>query len=358
MRKLWLTLLLLSFSLLIALVIGEVAARIFLSYQRRTLEAKNQGNILTRPAFFEDIFAPIEPAGFTNKPNFQVEWSGVLVRTDALGCRTGRVAADSAQVILFVGDSMIFGLGLADSMTIPSLVQQYLNEAPSTRPAKVVNAGVSGYDFQQYLHQIQRLTPLLKPSLILVGIANNDLFPTEDPFGNVLAVRQGTQQEEETAVRDANLPRRSETKTKQSWLKSSGLVQLFKQVSYRIKLMAKPKEEYNVQLTESEQQAAELVDKFVASVKEYGIPCGFVYFPEHRNLGRESSFIYVRLLRDRQQSVLDLSLEPSLSAESYFCKVGKAAGGLISAQMHFNAAGSQVVSQAISRWVVEKGLWE
>ncbi len=126
MKKFLNNLLALAISLIVVLILGEIIARVYLHYQQKALLEKNQGNILTRSPLFEEIFAEQQPAGFANKPNYSADWSGIEVRTDSLGCRSGLPAPDSARTILFIGDSMVFGLGLADTLTIPSLLQPAL----------------------------------------------------------------------------------------------------------------------------------------------------------------------------------------------------------------------------------------
>jgi lysophospholipase L1-like esterase len=344
-------------ALLIALACGEVVARIYLGYQNKAMRERNQGNILTRPPFFEELFAPIEPGGFTNRSHFAADWWGITIRTDSLGCRIGPSAPASAHRILFIGDSMIFGTGLTDSMTIPALVQKNINEQFPQKPALVINAGVPGYDFRQYIYLTQRLGAALHPDLVLIGICNNDVFPTEDPFGTIFASRGGKRIETPEGLQKnrGGLPRKLAA-ARRELMKSSALYTLWQQVKSSLKMMMTNRQKYDPLLSESGKGAAETTDDFLKALSDLGIPYGFIYQPGHANLGKESDYIFYQLLKARRQPALDLCLTPGLDESGYFAK--EAAGGMIQPQMHFNTQGSQIVARAITDWVVEEGLWK
>ncbi|HVQ35400.1 MAG TPA: arylesterase, partial [Candidatus Bathyarchaeia archaeon] len=87
------------------------------------------------------------------------------------------VAAD-APLVIFLGDSLTAGFGLAQDEAFPAIVGEML--AASGHPVRVVNAGVSG---DTTADGLGRLDWLLKqaPRVMVVGLGANDAFRGQDP---------------------------------------------------------------------------------------------------------------------------------------------------------------------------------
>ncbi|HJQ99222.1 MAG TPA: arylesterase [Candidatus Polarisedimenticolaceae bacterium] len=83
-----------------------------------------------------------------------------------------------APLVIFLGDSLTAGFGLAQDEAFPALVGEMLGA--SGHPIRVVNAGVSGDTTGDGL---ARLDWLLKqsPRVIVVGLGANDAFRGQDP---------------------------------------------------------------------------------------------------------------------------------------------------------------------------------
>jgi lysophospholipase L1-like esterase len=352
MRKVFINISLLFLSIGLAFAVAEVVAWFYLGYQDKMLRQKRQDNILTQVAKRE-LYVPANPGSFANKADATVHWWGLDISTDSLGCRKGLSAPDTAELILFLGDSMIFGLGLPDSMTIPSLLQRELQDSQSV---KVVNSAVIGYDFLQYLYQLERLTPKLKPSLVLVGICYNDLFPNEDPFRTVLADRgvgidPPRRREGETKTRRASFTSRVKNQ-----LRKTSIYQLVQRSDLKARLSKpKPPSYSEPHLLASKEKAPGLIDDFLRKLEELDLNAGFIYFPTPEEAGHESLFVYVKLLQERGQSVLDLGKSERIGEDSYFLRQR---GKYMQPDIHFNLEGSRVVAEEIAEWGVERGLWE
>jgi hypothetical protein len=71
--------------------------------------------------------------------------------------------------ILAVGDSYTAGSEVADEDTWPAQLEKMLGR-------RVINAGVMGYGVDQSVLNAERLLPILKPRLVLVGIYEEDIF--------------------------------------------------------------------------------------------------------------------------------------------------------------------------------------
>jgi lysophospholipase L1-like esterase len=81
-----------------------------------------------------------------------------------------RLAADLR--VLALGDSCTFGRGVADDETYTAALESMLRA--DGRDVAVFNAGVPGYDTFQELNLLERVGPIVKPHVILVGWLPND----------------------------------------------------------------------------------------------------------------------------------------------------------------------------------------
>ena len=354
MKKLFINLLLLAFGLFVSLIMGEFLARGYLRYQDSMIQAKNRDNILTQVPK-KELYTPMNPGNFTNRANATVHWWGHRIRTDSLGCRTGIAAPDSAKTILFIGDSMIFGLGLPDSSTIPSLLQEELNHSIPQSPVHVINAGVIGYDLQRYHYQLQRLIPVIKPDLILVGLCYNDLLPNEDPYGDVAGtlIPLGDDSTGGKIFIPRKLPRPSELSIIRGALRSSALYTLWSQAGLGSQKSKVAGANVDPLKKAGLERAPQLIDEFLRAAEEMKVPTAFVYFPIYQSLGQDSDLIYLGLLRERGCAVLDLSHSTALNRESYFYRENR---GHLLPDIHFNLTGSRAVAEEIAQWLIQHSL--
>src|SRR5262249_33931018 len=83
--------------------------------------------------------------------------------------------------VLFVGDSYTEGAGAPDDRTLPEQFRQLTQE---TRPAEIINLGVSGTGLPEYLRIARDGVALLKPDAVFLVICHNDL-PTLPELGKI-----------------------------------------------------------------------------------------------------------------------------------------------------------------------------
>jgi hypothetical protein len=83
------------------------------------------------------------------------------------GGGSGR-ARPERPLVLCLGDSFTFGAEVSDAETWPAYLEELV-------PARVVNGGVFGYGLDQIVLRAERLVPLLKPDLLLVGLIPDDI---------------------------------------------------------------------------------------------------------------------------------------------------------------------------------------
>lgn len=106
-------------------------------------------------------------------------WHGALHVHDEEGFRrlNGPFAAKDPKTfrIMVVGDSLTYGLGVAEEWTYSSLLEQSLQ--PDYR-VEVVNLGRSGYQSADNLSVLHRILPQLEPDLVVHAVCLNDFLPS------------------------------------------------------------------------------------------------------------------------------------------------------------------------------------
>ncbi len=100
------------------------------------------------------------------------------VRVNSLGLRgpeLGPKRADEVRV-LALGDSLVYGQGVAETETLPSQLERALAARdPERRSWTVVNAGHRAYDTYQELQLLAELAPAIQPDVVVLFWYWNDL---------------------------------------------------------------------------------------------------------------------------------------------------------------------------------------
>ncbi|MEM7306080.1 MAG: SGNH/GDSL hydrolase family protein [Planctomycetota bacterium] len=99
------------------------------------------------------------------------------VHINALGLRGPEVLpkAEGERRVLALGDSLIYGQGVADDQTLPFHLELFLNERDGDRPWTVINAGHRAYDTRQELGLLEELGDQLRPDVVVVFWYWNDV---------------------------------------------------------------------------------------------------------------------------------------------------------------------------------------
>lgn len=105
----------------------------------------------------------------------ELGWS-TFAPPDVVGQRLERVDPTRPHVLL-MGDSIVYGYGVGDDEHVGRKLEALM---PGYQ---VLNASVSGYSIDQYMLMLQRVVPVVKPRLIVVGIfTGNDFQITSREF--------------------------------------------------------------------------------------------------------------------------------------------------------------------------------
>lgn len=121
----------------------------------------------------------------TGKRGDELPAAAPAARTAAASTSSAPSTVASAPRVVFLGDSLTAGYGLAEDQAFPALLGELLTE--EGRPVEVVNAGVSGDTTAGGLARLDWLLSQ-KPRVVVVGLGGNDALrglPLEETEKNL-----------------------------------------------------------------------------------------------------------------------------------------------------------------------------
>ncbi|MBI5610962.1 MAG: SGNH/GDSL hydrolase family protein [Deltaproteobacteria bacterium] len=147
------------------------------------------GGMGCKPLAHMGILAPYLHAD-TGRPGFAPnhcyrEQRGRAAAVTLCTCRHGgRPTASAGQgpseTWLLLGDSFVFGSGVADDQTLAQHTARILAEQAPGTTWRVVNGGFPGLSFGSYVKMLQSQLRTEKPSTVVIGFnAGNDLDPAD-----------------------------------------------------------------------------------------------------------------------------------------------------------------------------------
>jgi hypothetical protein len=132
-------------------------------------------------ARYLDTLIVEEPIGYRNKPGLIGNFFGTTVRINSHGMRDKEISQSTDPGtfrILFLGDSVPFGIGVEEEDSLPSQLERIANaNAVTGEEYEVLNMGVPSYNTEQELIQLKTIGLDLKPDLVLLLFSRNDIEP-------------------------------------------------------------------------------------------------------------------------------------------------------------------------------------
>jgi lysophospholipase L1-like esterase len=123
-------------------------------------------------------------------PNARSNYYGVPNAINSLGFRDrefGLKKPEGIRRIVFIGDSVAYGVGMRLEESFPKIVERMLNEGLEGEEYETINAGVVAYNFSNELAFFQNRVLQLNPDVVVLGITLND---TADDVKGVLKKRK------------------------------------------------------------------------------------------------------------------------------------------------------------------------
>lgn len=159
-------------STLVGLGIVEGVLRLYDTIRSRPEAASQSEVILTMPEEWARKDVHVEDASRA------YYWHGKLHVFDSnkmRRCRPFPPKRKDVLRIVFVGDSMTYGVGVDEKDTYVRLVEAHL--ARDYR-VEALNLGISGHQSEDVLKTIVRWVPELHPDIVIYGICLNDFLPS------------------------------------------------------------------------------------------------------------------------------------------------------------------------------------
>lgn len=126
------------------------------------------------------FFAPVRSfPGFLFEPGSKMRYQTVefnsLASINNLGLRDHTIDSNKngKYRVLCVGDSWTFGWGVNVENSWPKKLEQYLKQQ-GIQNAEVINAGRPGMYTRTYKENLEKMIPVLKPDLVLLGVLQLD----------------------------------------------------------------------------------------------------------------------------------------------------------------------------------------
>lgn len=152
--------------------------------------------IAAPPADTPQLFRKLpNGAEWSGRPNARGLHAGVPVSFNRLGLRDAERAARPAPGtvrILALGDSVTFGMGVAQGETYPRQTEALLNAGRGRSGARVevLNMGMPGYNTLHQLAQLREVGLALEPKIVVVGFLYNDVEPSSAQRGAAMPGRE------------------------------------------------------------------------------------------------------------------------------------------------------------------------
>lgn len=134
----------------------------------------------TIPVKDVSIYMEDDVLGWKLKPNISQMYDGTRVETNSCGLRNEEILSHERNSvrILFLGDSVTFGLRLNSHFdAFPEQTEQILNQESSV-PYESINAGVPGYSTYQEFQYLLRDGMNFQPDIVILSFVLNDVFDT------------------------------------------------------------------------------------------------------------------------------------------------------------------------------------
>ena len=131
------------------------------------------------PADTANLFRKLPTAvGWSGQPNTRGMHAGVPVAFNGFGLRDAqRPAQPSAGTVrvLALGDSVTFGMGVAQDKTFPAQTEALLNARSQGAAVEVLNMGIPGYNTLHELALLREVGFGLRPDVVVLGYLYNDV---------------------------------------------------------------------------------------------------------------------------------------------------------------------------------------
>jgi lysophospholipase L1-like esterase len=148
------------------------------------LSLEAEGTALSAVEFHRErlrLHRPDRDLFWSTRPNIDIVFRGVRVRTNSLGLRDDEVPEEKSKGelrILVLGESTAFGDLVEQDQTFAEVLQRELAQRTPACRVSVINAGVTGYSLFQSTRYLELRGRALEPDVVMIYHGFNDFLPT------------------------------------------------------------------------------------------------------------------------------------------------------------------------------------
>ncbi len=172
MKRIAINAALITLSVTLALALAELAVRAFYPrFANYNLEMWRYFATLKEPLPDKDL-------PFVNFPNKEGTFYGVRVKINSQGFRCNEFSPEKTagkKRIVVLGDSLVFGWGVAQKDTIPQVLENKLNSGAERY--EVLNMGVGNYNSTMEVEFFKKKGLALRPDMVILVYFVNDVEP-------------------------------------------------------------------------------------------------------------------------------------------------------------------------------------
>jgi lysophospholipase L1-like esterase len=164
---------------LLAGILGEVTARLFFE-PPQTVFFKEQSDSIPKSGKGDQSFMLATERGFRHRPNSEVVIKNhpfspqalLSFKTNSIGYRNREIGPKTGRRILFLGDSVTFGLGMPEENTFVRLVEDQARQRGENW--ETINSAVKGLGMDAELAILTETGLALQPDLVVLDFYLND----------------------------------------------------------------------------------------------------------------------------------------------------------------------------------------
>lgn len=283
-----------------------------------------------------------------NWKGFEVNYKPVSI--NSLGLRGEERQKHKDKLILFIGDSVVYGHLIGDKDTVPAQLEKQLSTY-NGNTIQVMNAGVPGYSTFQEEKFYRYYGHLMKPDIVLIGFCLNDV--TERYLR--LSEYGGDRFFMANVDTEHNINR-----IKKIWLNSSirnALIHLFRDTSkrfeeYRVEKLWKTPEPENIQTSWA--RVFSEIDSFAKDLTQDNIPFAVIIFPHRTQVAHKG----LRIPQDRLIEYLKQKNIPYLDLLPFFIQNSTktiSANRFFLDGVHFSSMGADTAAYHIAGFLHQRG---
>ena len=254
--------------------------------------------------------------------------------------------------MLTLGDSLLYGQGVADDQTVPHHMERLLRAALGRdRPVTVINGGHRAYGTNQEIGLLEEMGAELKPDVVVVFWYWNDIVEED------IAAKHQRLQRSGPIVFDVGAP--MEDSTRRAWqakqfVRSSALV-MFLYDQWRG--LTAPAEGWATDVVDTAMQTHE---GHVARLKQHAQQMGFrLYFAAIPDSASLAGPHFSTAIVERLHGILDQHEVPHIDLQPGLAKLYQELGNrppVIPYDFHYNGAGNTVIAQPVAQRLLTDGV--